>query len=337
MQERGANTHILKDGGVIILTDHARDFAMPGFLDYDEDAQLITGSETLVAAILENGDGLDPYTHVRYNRQQVPLFRRDGSTLPLHQIFDTMPNPVPPKTSFQFHNRRYLLDAKVLPIPAKFTVPQLSLIGPAENNNLDRITRDARPDGGRIVVAFKKEHAGLANGFIRAKGNDEVYELLEPGKKRAKRKNGNLVRRSSVEEVKPGQIQYVLIPINGDVEDYVRQNTARIGLDRPPMAKTIAVFGIDVVESGRAGSEANLVPINFRQDLDSHVPGETILDWYSHDHNRYLQYVRENSIMPVQPVVIKVRRNVRENLFDYVTYGWDSVRNSLVSLRRRAF
>lgn len=331
------DTRKYKSGRAIVRTEHAGDLAKPGFLNFDERSYRAAGFEVLFSEILKGGhlEQDEPvFKHVAYgDSEPVELFREDGSSILLHELFGPQgpfPNPIPEGSVVRFFDGEYVLEATVLPVgkekdeEGRITdvdniIPQLCLIGPAEKSNLDVVMTRARKRGGRILVVYKEGHEGLAGAFVQPDpGYTDVYELLDEDKKKVKRVNGQLPRSRSLPAIRPGNLQVVLMPIKGKIETTVRGET-----DAPSilLTATVAVYGIDVVEKGTGTASERLVPIRFKKDRvyeGEQVDPNTLLAWQKrgkenrHDplFLQFLDYVRANAIMPVQPVMISVRRKI---------------------------
>lgn len=302
----------LNKGRVVIRTDHASDFAIPWLFNFDERATAITGSELLMARLLTGGVDVDQeFTHLSYEDENIPLFLQEDRTPNLlHEIFDKLPNPIPQGSVLTFTNGQYVLEATVLPIPENFVVPQLSFVGAKERSNLDRNLRRAKATGGRILVVFKDGQQGLVQGFAQADpaSGFDIFELVDAEKRKVKNINGLPTDIKALPPTEPGRAQIVLLPIKGNIEGFIRGATDAIikGTPPPPIPNTHGVYGIDIVESGYSASQAGVVPVDFRHDGSNHEKAKTVLEWYKKDKPRYLEYVRNNAIMPIQPVAIRV-------------------------------
>lgn len=302
-------------GRVEIRADYSYLFSHE-YLNTDERTIAVVGTNFLMSTILRrffdsSFKGI-VFKHLRYQHEE------DRVEVEIPLVFNALPNPLPSGSVLQFLSNEYILEAKVMPIPENLSVPQLCLIGPQEYSYLPRLLADTQDLEKRLFVVFKEGHEGLIDGLIQQSSGLDVINLIE--EELVDRVNGELSEWGSLDWYPPrkGIVQMVTMPIGGQIEKFIRSGVDGLHAEsicnwldyffRERLIST--VLGIDVIETGKSSSEHSLVPINFR-DLNF-VKGEEILKCYREARGRYLDYVRANAIMPVQPVAVQLKWGTKD-------------------------
>lgn len=313
-QKKGAyvsKPKVIASGGQVGLMrfDHARELARSGFLGYGERALRITGLELVMAEVFLGSEG---FNHLMFDGDSGrPLGKR---TL-INDLFDTLPKPLPVGSVIEIFNKEHIYRLTVLPIVGKydngedFKTPYFALLGTKDHGNLTRARYEARMGGQRIVVFYKDGQQPLARAFTKPQEYTDFIELTDDEKWTVTYLNGKKASDVSLPPIKIGRLQIVGIPIKGKVETFIvdEMDAVRRGVCRVP--DVFAIFGLDTVERGITASDHGLIPVDFRSDGDIEVNGDRILGWHKNNNILYDGYLKENAIMPVQPVGAQVLEN----------------------------
>lgn len=303
--DASSDTLIRQD--VLFRVGHSRDLAREAVLSDRENSLRFTGLEALMSEVLKrvgrSGMGSE-FTEIQVGNKRISLMNEDGSLALLPDIFDNLRKPIPAGTHLRIVGSDRVLDVTILPTPSGFKKPYVCLLGSpkAENGSLSKVMVKSKARQQRVVVVYKQGDEGLVRAFIQPSDDTDVVEVL-PEKRRVDRVNG-AVSAYHLPVVLPRTNQVVLMPVAGQIESYVSRKLP-LPLDIPD---TAAVFGIDVVQSGRSMMMEGIVPIEFRKGR-IFVPAKQIRDWYGKKIDKFHSYVRRTSIMPVHMIAVCTKMN----------------------------